>query len=202
MGKKTAPKTGHKQRQFKKLAALYQTMQQRYDAQARQIGLQCAGCSDNCCTSYFQHHTYIEWLYLWEGVAACPPEQQARFVERAHEYVQHSQAAAARGERPRLMCPLNEDGWCAVYSHRLMICRLHGVPNRLRYPDGRVQHFPGCWRCQELTATAPVTPMLDRTDLYLELVALEKALLGGKIKTLPRVDLTLAEMLVQGPPQL
>ena len=202
MGKKKAPQSGFKQRQFKKLAALYQKMEEHYDAQARQIGLRCAGCTDNCCTSYFQHHTYVEWLYLWEGIRSCPDEQQARFLERAREYVEQSREALARNERPRLMCPLNEDGWCAVYRHRLMICRLHGVPNRLLYPNGRVQHFPGCWRCQELTAEAPLTPVLDRTPLYQELVAIEKGLLGGKIATLPRVDMTLAEMLVHGPPQV
>jgi len=101
------------------------------------------------------------------------------------------------------MCPVNDDGRCGLYRHRLMICRLHGVPNRLALPTGRVLSFPGCWKTQELTlAQGGAVPVMDRTPFYRELLALEAALVGPALGRLPKVDLTLAQMLMAGPPEL
>lgn len=187
---------------FRKLAALYADMQDAYARHAQSLGLTCDNCPDNCCTSYFQHHTRIEWAYLLQGLAELPPARRAAYEKRARAYVLEAREALARGERPHVMCPLNDDGRCGVYTHRLMICRLHGVPNRLRYPDGRTLDFPGCFRSQELCATAGSFPVLDRTALYTRLMELEVHFVGpGRIRSLPRVDLTLAEMVVQGAPQ-
>jgi cell division protein YceG involved in septum cleavage len=47
--------------------------------------------------------------------------------------------ALAREERPQLMCPLNEEGRCSLYLHRLMICRMHGVPSSLTFPNGQTK---------------------------------------------------------------
>lgn len=164
--------------------------------------LSCADCPDNCCDSYFKHHTYIEWAYLWEGMITFPADKQEIFRQRAGIYLQESEKLLAQGVRPLLMCPLNLDGLCALYSYRLMICRLHGVPSTLTKPDGQRLSFPGCFRAQELTAGMDRPHILDRTDFLLRLVALEKALLGHRIHFLPRVNLTLADMLVKGPPHL
>ncbi len=106
------------------------------------------------------------------------------------------------GMRPKIMCPLNDAGLCGVYKHRLMICRMHGVVNTLRQPNGRQLSFPGCFKCQDLTKDMENVPVVDRTPLYKELVGLEMGLLGNKIRTMPKVDLTLAEMIVMGPPNL
>ena len=57
---------------YRKLAALYTRMADAYADAAGRIGLSCAGCADNCCHSYFQHHTYVEWAYLWQGLTRCP----------------------------------------------------------------------------------------------------------------------------------
>ncbi len=187
---------------FRKLAALYADMQDAYARHAQALGLTCDNCPDNCCTSYFQHHTRIEWAYLLQGLSELPPERRTEYEKRARMYVREACDALARGERPHIMCPLNDDGRCGVYTHRLMICRLHGVPNRLRYPDGRTLDFPGCFRSQELCAAADSFPVLDRTALYTRLMELEVQFVGpGRIRSLPRVDLTLAEMIVQGTPQ-
>lgn len=187
---------------FRKLAALYADMQDAYVRYAQALGLTCENCADNCCTSYFQHHTRIEWAYLLQGLAGLPAARRADYEERARSYVREAHNALARGERPRIMCPLNDDGRCGVYAHRLMICRLHGVPNSLRYPNGRVIDFPGCFRSQELCAEGGSYPVLDRTPLYTRLMELEVQFVGpGKIRTMPRVDLTLAEMIVQGAPE-
>jgi hypothetical protein len=187
---------------FRKLAVLYADMQERYTAQAQALGLTCENCTDNCCTSYFQHHTRIEWAYLLQGLSELPVERRTAYEAKARDYVRKAQQALAHGERPGIMCPLNDDGRCGVYAHRLMICRLHGVPNRLRYPDGRTLDFPGCFRSQELCAGMDAFPVLDRTQLYTRLMELEVQFVGpARIRSLPRVDLTLAEMLVQGSPR-
>jgi hypothetical protein len=62
--------------------------------------------------------------------------------------------------------------------------------------------FPGCFRCQALYSTLEQPPVLDRTGFYKDLASLEIAFVGPKFKTLPRVNLTLAEMLVHGPPDI
>lgn len=106
--------------------------------------------------------------------------------------------AASRGETPRLMCPVNDDGLCGLYEHRLMICRLHGVPNVLLGSMG-VREFPGCGPCQRLADGRELKAM-DRTPLLRRLAGLEMELWGSKPGRPPKVDLTLAEMIVAGPP--
>ncbi|MBP9943619.1 MAG: hypothetical protein KBF11_03595 [Desulfomicrobium sp.] len=188
---------------FRKLAALYADMQSRYSEYAQALGLTCDSCPQNCCTSFFQHHTRIEWAYLLHGLSELPADRRAAYEERSRLYVRDATDALARGERPSIMCPLNDGGRCGVYAHRLMICRLHGVPNRLRYPDGRTADFPGCFRSQELCAGQDSFPVLDRTALYTRLMELEVQFVGPRqIRALPRVDLTLAEMIVRGNPTL
>ncbi len=184
----------------RRIAALYSEMEKAYDELAQGLHFSCAGCPDNCCDSYFQHHTYAEWAYLWEGLQALAEDSRERFIEKAKEYVIQSNAMLDRDERPNLMCPLNEDGLCALYPHRLMICRLHGVPSAMTMPDGKRMEFPGCFRCQEIVAGREDIPHLDRTKMYQTLVGIEMEWLGPKRRILPKVRMTLAEMIVKGPP--
>ncbi len=184
---------------FRKLEAIYRDMQTGYDLAAKPLGFTCQGCPRNCCTSYFQHHTHIEWAYVHQGVKALPEGQRQALLERARDYEDQASLRIARGETPDAMCPANEGGLCMLYGHRLMICRLHGVRHHLAGPRG-AQDFPGCWRFEELAAGQGRTPVLDRTPLYRRLAALEMEFLGAKAKRLPRVSLTLARMLVNGPP--
>ncbi|MEF2231240.1 MAG: hypothetical protein V3571_09960 [Pseudodesulfovibrio sp.] len=202
--KKLTPKAA-----YRKLAALYDRMVAQYGAAASAIGLSCDGCGDNCCLSFFQHHTYVEWAYLWEGLNQLPPDRLEAIRARAQAYVDDARAAMERGERPHLMCPLNIDekqGVCGLYGHRLMICRMHGVPNALTRPDGSQVRFPGCYRCQERTATLEadggMVPVIDRTPLYRDLVTLEMQFVGAGLRQLSKVDHTIAEMIVLGPPRL
>ncbi|MFO7801511.1 MAG: hypothetical protein R6V55_04335 [Desulfovermiculus sp.] len=185
---------------FRRLADLYARMEAEYDTLASRLGLTCAQCTDNCCTSYFQHHTYIEWAYLWQGLDTLEPEPRQAVLDRAQTNVRKAKDCLAQGQRPRLMCPLNEQGLCILYSYRLMICRLHGVPNQVRMPNGQTKQFPGCRKCQELTADMDRVPILDRTSMYIELAQLERDYLGSRRPHLPKVDMTLSEMLVQGKP--
>ncbi len=177
-------------------------MEEAYDLAAAKLSFSCTGCPDNCCDSYFLHHTYLEWAYLWEGMAQLAEEKREEIVQRAAAYVVGVERALAAGERPRVMCPLNEKGRCVLYGHRLMICRMHGVPSAMTRPDGKRLTFPGCFRCQEVVAGyAGEAPEVERTDFYRRLVALEHELLGPRRHFLPRAKMTIAQMLVKGPPE-
>jgi len=183
-----------------RLADLYRRMETAYDAVAGELGFSCRDCPDNCCDSFFLHHTVSEWSYLWLGLAALGPERLARIRGKSERYLSGAAAALARNQRPQLMCPLNEEGLCSLYAHRLMICRMHGVPSSLTRPDGQRQDFPGCFRCQELTAVREKVPTVERTGLYRELAEVERELLTSARWRGGRVKMTIAEMVLAGPP--
>lgn len=187
---------------FARLANLYERMSSAYGETAAKAGLSCEGCQQNCCYSYFQHHTYIEWSYLWRGMNELPQERRESYMQRAHEAVHQYQHSLSMGLPPSVMCPLNDDGLCGVYKHRLMICRMHGTRNTMLLPNGDRRVFTGCYRFVDNVKDIPdeLVPALDRTELYKELVQLEMEFVGAKLRVLPRVNMTLAEMLVQGPP--
>lgn len=188
------------------LAGLYREMEARYAAVAGEIGLTCVGCPDNCCDSYFLHYTYAEWAFLWEGLRTLDAERLSGIIHRARDYLAASQALLARAERPQLMCPLNEAGRCALYSHRLMICRLHGIPAALTRPDSQRLQFPGCFRCQEIVGekfgATDDAPRMDRSELLAAVAALEAEVLGGRRHLYPKVKRTIAEMIAGGPPRI
>jgi hypothetical protein len=184
------------------VARLYHDMEDAYDSVAATLDFSCGGCPDNCCDSFFLHHTYTEWAYLWQGLHALNKQQLEEIREKSGTCLAAAEDALARGERPRVMCPLNSGGRCTLYSHRLMICRLHGVPSAFTRPDGRRMEFPGCFRCQEQLAGEKPGAVLDRTEFFRRLVELEMRLLGARQKKLPKVKLTIAQMIVQGPPPL
>jgi len=187
------------------MARIYEEMAERYDEIAEQIPLTCQGCPDNCCDSYFLHYTYAEWAYLWEGLRALDQPDFDLIKKRAQQYVEECQQALKRGERPQIVCPLLSDGLCGLYLHRLMICRNHGVPATLTRPDGRRMRFPGCFRCQEIVEKnfdqETDAPAMERTELFRRLAMLESKLLGNMRHLYPRLKMTIAEMIVNGPPQ-
>ncbi len=183
------------------LAEIYAELQANYERVAAEIPLSCADCPDNCCDSWFFHHTYSEWAYLWQGLLRLPAEELTRLVSRAEDYIRQSQAQFAAGKRPQVLCPLNEAGLCILYEHRLLICRMHGIPAMLTRPDGKTLRFPGCFRCQDIVhACAETGPAMDRTQLFTRLADLENRLLGGNRQRYPKVKKTIAEMIVLGPP--
>ncbi len=184
------------------IADLYRDMEAAYDSTAEKLDFSCSGCTDNCCDSFFLHHTYTEWAYLWYGLNTLDEDTLRSITEKASDYVKESEAALAKSERPMIMCALNNEGLCALYPYRMMLCRLHGVPATFTRPDGQKLDFPGCFRCQEISAAKENIEPLDRTSFFQRLVNLEIELLGNKRATAPKVKMTIAEMIVKGPPSL
>lgn len=185
------------------LEDIYHNLQREYGRVAQVLDFSCDGCPDNCCDSYFLHHTYAEWAYLWLGVSQLMPERQEELIERGRAYIKQCEAPLMEGERPQVLCPLNEQGLCVLYKHRLLVCRTHGVPATMTRPDGRTLHFPGCFRCQDIVAERfrqEPLPHVERTVLLRRLALLENDLLQNKRHLVPKVRLTIAEMLVKGPP--
>ena len=190
----------------RELADIYTTMELQYDAVAGKVGLSCSGCPDNCCDSYFLHYTYSEWAYIWEGIRALDDETLEIILDRSKRYVEESRKILQRRERPKLLCPLNDEGLCTLYFHRLMICRLHGIPASMTRPDGQALKFPGCFRCQDIIQEKyqkeTDVPFMNRTELLGRIAALESELLGGKRHLFPKVRRSIAEMIADGPPRI
>jgi hypothetical protein len=185
---------------------IYREMENAYNAVAAQLEFSCTGCPDNCCDSYFEHHTYAEWSFLWLGFRQLPLDKQQQILQRAFSYQQDCTVSFSRNERPQVMCPLNEEGRCIVYRHRLIVCRTHGVPATMTRPDGRRISFPGCFRCQELIKArgqnATNIPSVDRTALLRRFALLENELFDGRRHLYPKIKLTIAQMLLKGPPSI
>ena len=191
---------------IQELEEIYQGLENDYSRVANRLSFGCTGCPDNCCDSYFLHHTYAEWAYLWLGFRQLESDRQQDVLQRASTVVLACQQALRRQERPQVMCPLNDNGWCTLYSHRLLVCRTHGVPASMTRPDGQRLNFPGCFRCQALVENLQVQgteiPVAERTPFLRRLAQLERELLHGDRQRYPKVGLTIAEMLIKGPPAL
>jgi hypothetical protein len=188
---------------LKQLRTIYEKLEREYDAVAGQLGFSCVGCPDNCCDSYFLHYTYTEWAFLWLGYGRLDPVEQKDILKKSQNYIKQSDAAKKSGERPLVMCPLNKGGLCVLYEYRLLVCRTHGVPAALTRPDGQKLQFPGCFRCQEVVQGRygkVLPPHVERTPLLREFVLLEDDLFDNRRSLVPKVKMTIAEMIVKGPP--
>ncbi len=168
-------------------------MDKRYEDTATHYGFVCTGCKDNCCLTRFYHHTLLETLHLLEGFQALDNLRQVEITQRAVIVCEESRTADQAGERIRHMCPLNLGGLCLLYTHRPMICRLHGVPHELRSPGRMPDYGPGCNAFAEQCGKLPYH-QFDRTPFYAQIAKLEHQLrratgFEGKLK------LTVSEML-------
>ena len=71
------------EQQVTELEEIYKKLQQEYERVAGVLDFSCSGCPDNCCDSYFLHHTYAEWAHLWIGVRQLEPNRQQALIARA-----------------------------------------------------------------------------------------------------------------------
>jgi hypothetical protein len=170
-------------------------MDAAYDLAAGKAGFVCNGCEDNCCRTRFYHHTLMELLYLQSGLTALSAGKQRRIREQALDAARRMEALERAGRPVRVMCPLNEQGRCILYAHRPMICRLHGIPNAMRRPDGRLLTGPGCDeyynQCGPTGGEA-----LDRTPVYTVMADLERRL-RSRLGFTGKIKLTVARMLLK-----
>jgi hypothetical protein len=158
---------------LERLRSIYDAMDDAYNRVADRYGFTCDGCADNCCRTRFYNHTYLEYYYLMAGMEHLPQDRRREIVREAVSVCEQVAADEACGRTPRRMCPLNAEGRCGLHGHRLMICRLHGVPHEIRFPDGSVSRGPGCPVFTDRFAGRDYIPF-DRTPFYRELSSLEK----------------------------
>lgn len=180
------------QEQFHNISHIYAVMDKAWDKTAALYGFLCEGCEDNCCTSLFFHHTFIEKAYLVHGFDQLAPDIKKKALSRAKSYYQKTFPEGGAPTSLKLICPLNQDGRCMVYQYRPMICRLHGIPHELHRPGADVFKGPGC-------SAGPFDKHqyipFDRTPFYkrmarAEMDFREKTNRSGKIKE------TVAQMLL------
>ena len=115
------------QRLVARVEAFGQAISQRYPTQ-----LTChAGC-DGCCYQQFTVFP-VEAHHLAQAVAALPLEARQRLLARLQP------ADPWHVVDTPLPCVLLEHGRCSLYSHRPLICRIHGFPissTMIERPDG------------------------------------------------------------------
>ncbi len=179
------------------LADLFSRMEKTYAAVAGEYGFECSGCEDNCCLTRFYHHTLLEYLYLHSGYLKLPEKERARLQRKATRVNQAMECADARGEKVRVMCPLNLDGLCVLYRYRPMICRLHGIPNQMTRPGGSPVRGPGCGDFDRQCGHQQYRPF-DRTPFYVEMAMHEKEI-RGKFDFTEKIKMTIARMIVSFP---
>ena len=169
-------------------------MDKKYQEAADYYNFYCTGCDDNCCFTRFYHHTLLEYLYIREGYNTLVNEKQVKVKHRALEICRKTREADKKGVPVRLMCPLNVNNLCLIYTYRPMICRLHGIPHVLQAPGQGVLYASGCEvfteQCQEKERFK-----FDRTPFYMEMAELEKEL-KQVVGMTQKIKMTVAQMLV------
>jgi len=174
-----------------KLKALYAEMDRQYEHAASYYGFICSGCDDNCCRTRFYHHTFLEYLFIIEGVNRLSAEIKQKTRNRARKvYNQMNEENTSFGQ----MCPLNFEGRCILYEHRPMICRLHGIPHELRQPGPAIQYHQGCSAFHNRHKGKSYFGF-DRTPIYFKLARLEKDIRTVMNMTY-KIKMTVAEMLI------
>ena len=177
------------------LADLYAKMDRHYAEASAAYGFVCRGCEENCCRTRFYHHTGIERHYLRLGYVGLPTGRRSTIRERALAVCRRSAGAGPDNSLLSPMCPLNFEGGCALYAHRPMICRLHGVPHQLQPPGRKAVHGPGCEAFYRRTGASREAIALDRTPLYAALAELERGFRAAAGTGRP-MKMTLAQMIL------
>jgi Fe-S-cluster containining protein len=179
---------------FDRLQCIFAAMDGQYAEAAKHYGFRCEGCEDNCCRTRFNHHTYLEYLYIHAGLNKLGPQRQREIQSKAAVVCREIAKAGEKAMSVRLMCPLNSDGRCTLYTYRPMICRLHGISHELRKPGQNVIRGPGCGMFDRRCSNKRYRKF-DRTPFYYEMAKLESELKQA-VGLSGRVKMTIAEMMV------
>jgi len=179
---------------LERLQEIFAAMDQEYNRATEHYQFQCEGCRDNCCLTHFYHHTYLEYYYFRWGFEKLDSRKKGEILSKAEEVRRETAKADEKALPVRLMCPLNCDSLCSLYSFRPMICRMHGIPHELQKPGSKVIHGPGCGTFDDRCSYKRYYKF-DRTPFYLEMAKLEDKFkqavgLDGRIK------MTVAEMIL------
>ena len=179
-----------------RLEDLYERMDKVYSEVSQAHGFFCQGCEENCCNTWFFHHTFLEYLCIMEGCHSLDKKEYQNALQRAKKIIVHVNTFHKTSEAFKTMCPLNKDGKCMIYRQRPMICRLHGIHYRFTMPNGAIHQGIGCKVFEEVAKTSNVEAVLDRTPFYREMAGLEKELRqrSGFNKA---IKMTVAEMLAK-----
>jgi len=177
---------------FKALKALYTNMDKTWNKIASGYPFNCNGCEDNCCTSLFFHHTYIEKAYLYHGFNKLDQYQKKIILDRADIYIKKTLSKNLKINSLKIICPVNENGRCLLYPFRPMICRLHGLPHELCKPGAEPVKGPGCKA--GLFDDKPYIKF-DRTLFYQQMAQVEMKFRQDFNKT-EKIKETIAQMLV------
>jgi hypothetical protein len=181
---------------FCSLIGLYQKMDLAYNQVAARYHFHCNGCKDNCCTSLFFHHTFIEKAFVIQGFSQIEAAIQTQIRHKADDYVKQTFTGQPAHRSLKLMCPLNREGRCVLYFYRPMICRLHGLPHELHPPGRQEIRGPGC-DAGRFDASTYIP--FDRTPFYVEMAALEQQFKHWHNKT-GRPRQSIAQILIDPQP--
>ncbi|RMG01271.1 MAG: YkgJ family cysteine cluster protein [Nitrospirae bacterium] len=177
-----------------KLYEVYKEIDKAYADAADYYGFSCEGCEQNCCDTVFYHYTLIEFFGLMEGFEKLDDERKAESLRRAEEYLRKLNRFRGREYEVKILCPLNYDGLCAVYEHRPLICRVHGLPGAFKHPGKGTRSFPGCKRFEDINKKERKV-VIDRTQFYSQIATLESQL-RRQMDYMMKFQKTIAEMLL------
>jgi hypothetical protein len=127
------------------------------------VDMNCAAGCDGCCRIRLTV-TAVEAEEIRDAVAGLSPEARGRARVRA------------RLDAPDRCAALEEDGRCAIYDARPLLCRSHGLPVRMVSPRG----LPVVDACvlnfaERGPADADPDCILDQANLSLTLGAIARA---------------------------
>jgi hypothetical protein len=178
-----------------RIAELYDKIDSAYAAAAEKIDLTCEGCDGVlCCTVDLTLHTFVEMSYLRQGFYALDPSMQSEILTKSRRMVSAKQQAPKGEDYRNAVCALNSAGACVLYQYRPMICRLAGVPHSFIRPNGSKSESGGCKKFDESIPAKNSGAILDRTEFYREMAAMEiEAVIARGQRT---KKLTIAEILV------
>jgi len=180
-----------------RLRVIFENMDQQYARAAAHYNFDCKGCRDNCCRTRFHHHTHIEYLFMLSGYRSLDLENRRVLKARAARICHAGDEVIKDDGTIPPMCPLNMDDLCSLYAYRPMICRLHGIPHKLRKPGQNAVFRPGCITFDQVCAHKSYH-RFDRTGFYIEMAQLEKEYKAAAART-GKIKMTIAEMIQSFP---